>query len=146
VPGGNDQSKDEKGGRVEGEDDPNASLCYQHSGDRWPHSPRQVDVDGPESGGGRELIPRDEIREQRLIGGHRESRSCPEHKGEREQEGRGHLAGDCQQGEHQPREEQTPLHDDEEPAPIDRIGQDAPDVGQQHIGQRISRLDQGDQQ
>ena len=57
------------------------------------------------------------------------------------QEGGRHLPSDCQDGERQPREEQTPLDDDEEPASIEGISQDTTDVGEQDIRQRIGCLD-----
>ena len=146
MPGSDHEPKDKKRGRVEGEDRPNPGPRDQHPGDRWADGPRQVDIDRAESGCGGQLGTRHEIGDQRLVGRHGEGRPGAEQKREREQEGRRHLACDGQDGERHPRNDQAPLDNDEEQTPIERIGEDAADVGQQHVWQHIRCLDQRDQE
>ncbi len=146
APGSDHEPKDEKRGGVEGEDRPDPGSCDQHAGDRRANGPRQVDVDRAEGGGGGELRARNEIGEQRLVGRHREGRPGAEHKRECQQEGRRHLSGDRQDGERQPRDDQTPLDNHEKPTPIEGIGQDTADVREQHVRHQIRRLDQRDQE
>ena len=146
APGSDHEPIDEKCGSVEGEDRTNPGPRDQHPGDRRADGPRQVDVDRTEDRGRGQLGTRDEIGDHRLVGRHGEGRSGAEQKREREQEGRRHLACDGQDGERHPREDQASLDNDEEPAMIEHIGEDTADVGQQHVRQHISRLDQRDQE
>ena len=65
-------------------------------------------------------------------------------EGEGEQQSGGHQPGSGEHGEHHRHHDEVGLHAEQQPAPVERIGEDAGRQGQQHHRQRAGRLHQGD--
>jgi hypothetical protein len=92
-----------------------------------------------------QLAARHEVRNERLVCGQGQHRTGTDQEGECQQQRRGHLTGQGQGGERGAGDDQEALDRHQEAAPVEAVGEDASDQAEEHVGQVVDGLDEGDQ-
>ena len=91
------------------------------------------------------LVAGHELGHERLVGGGDQDRSAADHEGEHEQKPWRHLTGEREGGERGAGDRQRALDRDQQPAPVEGIGQDAPDDAEHHVWEHVGGLDERDE-
>ena len=131
--------------RVQGEHGGHPDLGDEQAGDRRADGAGQVDVDRAESRGGRQLLARDHVRHQGLVGGRDQDGAGAQHEGEHQQQGGRHPVRRGQHGERRTGGGHAGQDRDEQPDPVEYVGQHATHQREQDGGQRVGGLDERDQ-
>ncbi len=133
------------GDRVDGEDQGDAGPGDDDAGRRRTGRTREVDADDLEPGCRAEFVTGNKLGDDGQPRGQLDGRSDAQREGERQQQGGWHLVGGGEYDEGQPDDQEVALDGEHQPAPVERVREDAGRQSQQHHRECVGDLDEGDQ-